>query len=169
MNSKVGICCIGLAALSFSSCLKTEEFPPIPSLEFKSLEIEGTRGVLTVEFKDGDGDVGLNEGDTLPPYQFGGDYYYNLIVDYYEMKNGEWSKVNFDSIPGSATFSDRIPNLTPEGQNKKLEGEIEQELAPFYYLLPSVSTADTFQFRIRLIDRALNVSNEVESQVLIRP
>ena len=55
-------------------------------------------------------------------------------------------------------YSYRVPNITPDGQYKALEGTIKARLrsAPLYY-----PTHQTIKFEIRLRDRAGNLSNIV--------
>jgi hypothetical protein len=55
----------------------------------------------------------------------------------------------------------RIPRITPSGQNKALSGELSVALKP-WPIIPN-SAGDTVRFDVRLVDRALNVSNEVGS------
>ena len=57
-------------------------------------------------------------------------------------------------------YSYRVPNLTPDGQYKALDGEIRAKLraAPIYYPLHK-----TVKFEITLRDRTGNISNKVET------
>jgi hypothetical protein len=63
------------------SCKKHEVYPIEPVIEFKDfIKIDnGTsidnKGYLIINFTDGDGDIGLETEDTLPPYNINGDYY----------------------------------------------------------------------------------------------
>ncbi len=59
------------------------------------------RGVLKFSFTDGDGDIGLAQGDTIPPHD------YNLYIDYFEKQNGEYVKIEFVDF----SFNARIPNI----------------------------------------------------------
>lgn len=162
MPVKVKIC-LGLLLVSALSCRKLEEIPPIPAISLESLEITGQSALLTLSFTDGDGDLGLSEGDTLAPFNFGSEHYANLKIKYYELQSGMWV------LNDSAGFEYRIPNLTPEGQIKTLEGTIEVAIEPFYFALPSIAPADTFRYAISLFDRALQESNVIETEALTRP
>ena len=57
-----------LMAVLMSACLKTEEFPKEPHIDFKSYTRSTDYDKLTISFTDGDGDIGLDQGDTLAPY-----------------------------------------------------------------------------------------------------
>ena len=151
----------------FDSCKPDQCEEVVPVITFKDISVfaDTTIGKLTITFKDCDGDIGLSEGDTLPPYHFSGSNYYNLKCKYIELQNGVWVEKKDLEPP----FFYRTPVITPEGKNKTLEGDIEVTLDPSWYLLPIVSPYDTFKYKIQLIDRALNVSNSVETPILVRP
>lgn len=142
-----------------SACLKTEEFPKEPRLVFKSYEGSISPAKLTVSFTDGDGDIGLNQSDTLAPYNPGGAWYYNFFVDYYKKVNGAWVKQVF-TLP----LYYRIPVITPTGQNKALQGDIAVDIAQ--QVLPQVP-GDTVRFGIHIADRALHESNTVFSDAIV--
>ena len=161
--AKIGFLPLSLVlTLLMVGCLKKKEFPIEPIIEFESFNIEGDSGVLMISFTDGDGDIGLREYDTISPYNLGSEYYYNLYLDYYEKQNGTWVKRDLNP-----PFAYRVPVITPSGQNKALEGTIEIDIVPIYY--DPASVYDTIMYRVRLIDRALHVSNEVESDEIITP
>ena len=165
MKTKVAIgtvCCVLVSGL-FTSCLKKKEFPKEPAITFNSfVELSNGQAELYVNFTDGDGDIGLNEGDTASPYNLGGQYYYNLFLDYYEKQNGTWVLRDDLAVP----FYYRIPSLTSAGQVKALEGEIKVDMPSWY---DPFSVHDTIKYKVRLVDRALNISNEVESDEIIIP
>ena len=158
-----------IGMLGLTSCLKTEEFPPEPIIAFKSFEQLGDSASLTVSFTDGDGDIGLAQSDTLSPYQSGGDYYYNFLIDVYRKENGAWEL----DINGGH----RIPVITPTGQNKALEGEIARAFegvdvgaganwwSSMYAFtgIPVPVVGDTLRMDVFIYDRALNRSNSVST------
>lgn len=158
--------------LSLNSCLKPVSYPPEPELSNPTYTKLGDSLMVSVEFTDGDGDVGLNEGDTSSPYNPGSFYHYNLYLEYYEMMNGEWVKGRLDpngnNFPTADTinFQYRIKNLTPIGQNKTLKGTINVTIeAPYYN--PLSHHSDSIKYRISLIDRALNISNFIETDIIL--
>jgi hypothetical protein len=114
-------------------------------------------GVLTISFQDGDGDIGLNSWDINPPYDSSSVYFYNYYVDLYEKRNGSFVKVDLN--PPLYT---RIPNLTPNDQNKAIKGIIVDTVPlnprPIY---------DTIQFSMFIYDRALHKSNVVFTPEII--
>ena len=165
--AKIGIffiTCVLLIAAGFGSCRKFEEYPPVPEISFNDFvylinEETGIseKGILSISYRDGDGDIGLEQEDTLFPYQIDGEYYYNLIITLSEMQNGEFVELPFN-------FSARIPPLIPKDQQKSIKGIIENEL----FIYDPTSDFDTIRFTVKLVDRALNVSNEVITPAFVR-
>lgn len=142
-------------AVGFSSCRKIQQFPPEPEIEYVDFLQFGTDSAqLVVSFTDGDGDIGLRDGDTT------GDFAYNLFLTYYEMQDGAWIE------PELATpFWYRIPVLRESSSEKALQGEINVDLSPFY----SRPGADSIRYDVVLRDRALNNSNTLATPTIVVP
>ena len=166
-----------LVAVAVISCKRIDEYPPEPTityLEFEKIlnEFDSVydRGILKFEFTDGDGDLGLAKGDTFPPFNPGSKYYYNLIIDYFEVRNGVETPVyltffnavtqQFDTVYLSA----RIPLLTPRGSNRSISGEIHDTIFIYNYN----SEFDTLFLKFHIIDRALHESNEEKTEYIVR-
>ncbi len=146
-----------------SGCLKPEQFPDAPQIQYQNfLRVFDTgqyaiRGILSFSYTDGNGDIGLNSDDTLPPYNRNGNYYYNLVISYFEKQNGSFVQVNLEP-----PFSARIPVLTPEDPNKAIKGVIIDTLP-----LNPKPVYDTIRFEIFIYDRALNKSNVITTPDII--
>lgn len=151
-----------------SSCLEAVSYPDEPHIYFKSLDINaaGDGSELVIGFTDGDGDIGLDQGDTSGI--FCPDtcrYHHNLFCDYYELRDGEWVEVEPTNPVGEPVkFYYRVPPIRPSGQNPALRGEIRVDMAPAYL----ISAWDTFRFEIQLVDRALNHSNVVTTPEFVK-
>ena len=59
------------------SCRKFEDFPDIPAITYDNFVVLMNtqtgiteRGVLVFSYTDGNGDLGLDKGDTLPPFNW---------------------------------------------------------------------------------------------------
>lgn len=137
------------------SCVKEKDFPIEPRIEFLSFTqyTPDSAGCL-ISFKDGDGDIGIMDGDETTPNDYKLKYLY---------KDTDGSFKPFDAIDSTAAmdtlfYSYRVPNLTPEGQYKALDGEILAKLtaAPLYWPLHTI-----VKFEIQLRDRAGHLSNKV--------
>lgn len=158
------------ASLLLETCKKVENFPVIPAIIFKEFKKYGSdSATCAITFTDGDGDIGLDTYDTVPPYNPASHYYSDFyMVYYYQDSTGNWKL--WDKIPSTPQmdtlqYGFRIPNLTQNGLKKALEGEIRVHLnAPY-----SVPIHHFFKFKITLIDRALHISNEVDTGPLTYP
>jgi len=162
MFSRVVLFCLFVCA-ALLECGEKENFPNEPIIKFKEFRTNEEGGVLVFSFTDGDGDVGLDAGDTLPPFDEESFFYHNLWCDYYEYQNNEWVLIPLDP---ELAFYYRVPRVTPTGQNPQLDGEIELKM-PFYY--DPFSPFKEFEFRFRMADRSLNVSNEERTGTLTKP
>ena len=152
---------IAAVSLVLMGCPEVEEFPSEPSIEFVSLIRNTTdSATLTFSFTDGDGDIGLSDSDTTGSFAPGEPFHHNLFIEYFELQNGDWTLITLP-LP----YRYRIPRITPTGQNKLLEGSIDVALAPFP--TDPNSAFDTVKYSIQLADRALNLSNVVESSSFV--
>ncbi len=156
-----------------SSCLRRDEFSNIPEIKYKEMYREDQSIWIKFSFTDGDGDIGLRDDMVYPPFGPCDEHYFNLIVDPYRTDNGEFviarkpviSDCSTDSliIWDTVGYDQRIKYIDPESSSKTLEGEIDVKLNEVLNEFPG----DTILFRLRLLDRALNESNEIETDILI--
>lgn len=146
------------------SCTEEINFSEIPHIEFVSFtKIQNSsgiddKGVLKITFTDGDGDLGLAKEDTAYPYNYENKYYYNFFIRYFEKQNGKYVEVE---LP--LTFNARIPYITPESEEKALQGDIDIEL----FINNPFSSYDTIKYDIYIVDRALNESNIISTPDII--
>lgn len=152
---------VGIVLLT--GCLKNEKFPVEPKIGVKEFKVYGDSASVVVTFTDGDGDIGLGQGDTNGAFAPGQTYYHNLFIEYYTLENGVWSAPFVFPLP----LYYRVPKVTPTGQNKALEGEIAVALKP-YPTLPG-TTGDTIRYSVKLVDRALHESNLVYTNAVVVP
>jgi len=166
---KKGIGLLLFYSLHFLGCLNLESFPNEPQIAFKSFSInaDGSGAKLQISFTDGDGDFGLNQEDTAGVFADCTNRY-NVFCDYYEKQNGNWLKINLDPCldPNIIPFYYRAPVAVPEGQYKAQKGIITLDIKPIYYL---PGNFDTCKFKVHVIDRALNQSNEIETTSFFKP
>ncbi len=151
-----------VAALALFACRKKPNFPDQPVIEYKSFTVVNDSAIFTMTFTDGDGNIGLKEEDTVGPFHPDSTYYYNLFLEYYEQENGTFVKRNL-AIP----FYYRTPYIEPEGKDKWLQGEIAVTISPFYY--DFISPLDSFKYSAQLVDRDFNLSNVIETPIMVKP
>lgn len=152
--------------LVLGGCLKREDYPSRPDLEFIGYYPNtsfttplDSIGFIKVRFTDGDGDLGLRESDVDGVFASGEPYHFNLFIHYFEKRDGEYVEVE---LPGTQNV--RFGNLTPEGRDKTLEGEMDIGL-----VASAATTVDTVRFEVFIVDRALNHSDTVVTPDILLP
>jgi len=149
-----------IIGVALYSCIEQREYPIEPAITFKSFatmkSVAGhdSIGLLTIEFTDGDGDVGLAQSDTLPPYNPGSVYYYNFFITFSQKIGNDFQEI-------STPYNSRIPDVNPEHIDKDLIGDITIEID--LNILSLVLTSETIRMKAYMVDRALNESNTIES------
>lgn len=169
-HSLIGLLLLLLVAVS---CQKPVEYPIEPEIAFEGFtylfNADSTfsgEGTISFFYTDGDGDLGLDDSDTLPPFGMNDAHYYNMIVDYMKCVNGEFVKMpllswnqqtqNYDTV----SFNARFHRLRDTEEPKAISGTME-------YTLPvqnPLSSNDTIKFEIRILDRALHESNVIQTE-----
>ena len=157
-----GITFLLVFTLILSSCRKESNFSIVPELRFKEYQATPDSLKIVLEFTDGDGDLGLDDGDTLPPFNPSSFAYNNLFL-YYQVKTNDSTFTYFvKNGTDTVRFWYRYRNITPIGQKKVLEGELVASL-PAPYSVPGV---DSFRYEIFMLDRSLNRSKSVFTPVI---
>lgn len=161
-----------LLALAVSACQKPVEYPIEPKIAYEGftylMNPDSTfsgEGVISFSYTDGDGDLGLDDADTLSPFGFNDAHYYNMVVDYLKCVNGEFVKTpllswnaqtqSYDTV----SFNARFKRLRDSEEPKAISGTMDYKLTvqnPF-------SPNDTVKFEIRIFDRALHESNVIQT------
>lgn len=167
--------------LAVCSCQKPVEYPLEPQIEYTGFtylfNADSTfsgEGVISFSYTDGDGDLGLDNGDTLYPFGFNDPYYYNMVVDYLRLENGVFVKTpllspHVPTSPGdtlvlydTVSFNARFRRLRYGEEPKAISGTMDYKLTvqnPF-------SPNDTVKFEIHILDRALNESNVIQTEAI---
>lgn len=161
-----------LLFLAMTACQEKVEYPVEPQITYKGtsylMNADSTltgEVVISIGFTDGDGDLGLDDADTLYPFGANDPHYYNMLIDYLR-----WDGTSFVETPllswnqqtqsyDTISFNARFKRLVFNDVVKPISGSIDYTMTAFNPLSPN----DTIMFRIRIVDRALHVSNEVES------
>ena len=168
-----------LLALAVCSCQKPVEYPIEPRITYEGftylINADSTfsgEGIIAFSYTDGDGDLGLDDSDTLSPFGFHDAHYYNMVIDYLKCVDGEFVKMPLLSphVPTSpadtlvlydtVTFNARFKRLRDLEEPKAISGTMEYKLTvqnPF-------SPNDTVKFEIRILDRALHESNVIQTE-----
>ncbi len=126
------------------SCGKVENMSKIPEIEFVSFSKNPIKAfeeqlIITISYKDGDGDLGENASDVK-----------NLFIT--DSRNGVEYKM-------------RIKQLAPDNANIQIQGTLEIEMSNVP-LINLNSSEETLTYKIKIKDRAGNLSNIINTPVL---
>ena len=147
---------LALVMAGLTSCLEGSQFPDEPEIEFisavftDSMDLLGNQvflGIITIGFTDGDGDIGIRQGDTTK----------NMFVYQVGIDNGQ------NQAPSDLSYG--IPFITPSGQNKNIKGEIDVDVnipSPLSNPYPY----DSVFFEIYIEDRSKNQSNVITTPII---
>ncbi|MBW3131182.1 hypothetical protein [Hymenobacter profundi] len=158
-----------LAGAGVSSCLTAPDYPDTPSIEFENIRSERVVAdignydtvTVTVSFRDGDGDLGLDNSETNAPYNLNdasgqpNKFYNNYFFQPQILRDGTFVDFNFT---GSFRYDSRFPRIPPIDRNEPKRGNLSFGLQIFQGTFPAGSQV---RFKVSIADRALNVSNEV--------
>ena len=159
MKKYIPFVLVSLLVLSLASCLKKQDFPDEPQLEyigftqFDSVGLADPIGFVSLDFTDGDGNVGLNTEDDSGPFHVDSAYYYNLFIYAFRDVDGE-----FVEVPVSKPNHVRIEPRLSDSDNP-IEGDIDAGV--FIPIRTNTDTARevTIRWEIYLVDRSFNRSN----------
>lgn len=174
MKNMLFILFLGLVFLS--GCQEKVEYPIEPKIAYEGMayviNTDSTltgEVVLSISYTDGDGDLGLDDADTIYPFGLNDPHYYNLIIDYMR-----WDGTQFVETPllswnqqtqsyDTVSFNARFKRLVFNDEVKPISGTIDYKMMVFNPLAPN----DTIRFKIKLLDRALHESNSIETESIV--
>jgi hypothetical protein len=163
------------ACLVLTACQEKVEYPIEPRITYQGLSYlmnaDSTltgEVVLSIGYTDGDGDLGLDDADSIYPFGPHDPHYYNLIIDYLK-----WDGTTFVETPllswnqqaqqyDTISFNARFKRLIFTEEEKAISGTIDYKMMVFNPLSPN----DTIKFKVRLLDRALHESNTIETDAI---
>jgi hypothetical protein len=140
-----------LLLFALFGCQPIRLFDEVPAIKFESISPgiarENIDTVLIVfSFTDGDGDLGLETGDTTNDI---------TVID----------KRNGPPAIGDITFPYRMPYVTPPGQSKQISGTVELKMQNLIRR-PGLQT-DTVRYEIQIRDRANRLSNTITTPPIV--
>jgi len=145
MKSIAKISLIASLALALNSCTKEEQYPIEPSIAYLDFVLNSNgHATLKYTFTDGDGDIGIESGET------GSNYFLHY---YYKDVNGNFVLYNYPptyTVPMIIGYSIQpIYNNNPGKKKKSTKGEIWIDLIP-----PLFPAGETMKLACQLFDQA---------------
>lgn len=152
--------------LLFFSCNPDSVSSEIPEISFGSVTVyknitqKDSMVVLSINYKDGDGDIGLSESDSFPPFNYKNVGFYNLLVSYKVRKKSVWQKILIPGSEDTLNFDQRFQRLNPNDKKRTVSGNMELRIpaSPYPGILP-----DSIKLSFQMLDRKMHKSAIVES------
>lgn len=159
---------------SLSGCVPTPDFDSVPRIEYASIDQSTETDpstnkklrenvIITVTFEDKEGDLGAtaderSDDNFIARYGKTGNY---ELVTLTKQLNGHWDEriMSIDSMMW-------MPILKPDGKPGSIKGKLDLKVYRPY----GNSSVDVEQkFKVRIRDRALHYSNQVETDIITVP
>jgi hypothetical protein len=172
---------LAIASLSIFvlSCVGEPEYSFTPEIGFNNIQVltstsQGLLGVskkdsvvMSVDFKDGDGDLGFTPDELIKLKKTTGDSLQTFVVDILVSKNGKFLRSN-----PKEKFGGNVPIRFKQGSKAgPIEGTIDYSAVFEYNVFQGIpfltGKRDTVKFAIQIKDRALNKSNIVETSPIV--
>jgi hypothetical protein len=143
-----------ISLVTFSSCFNPPEFDDTPQIDFKGVYFKDAQAigqkdslVLTISFRDGNGDLGLTADEIDPPYN---------DINYYLEKDGQLTPI------GKRARYSNLPQFVdvPDGPNPGKLVTVRTRKNPAYSSLPSFN--DPYACTFYIYD-SLYISEEHEN------
>lgn len=168
---RINFCVLVLIVVALSGCINAPDLKTIPVISYNSIQQSTVydesgnkleeKVTITINFEDGDGDLGVaaeERGDTQK-YKDWGDY---ELVTMTKALDGSWT----ETIRSVDRFK-FMPILKTDGKPGPIKGKLDL-ITPVKYTRSGVPV--TRKFKIRIRDRALNISNQTaETDTIVVP
>lgn len=154
--------------LAIGGCIEVPEYSKTPSISFNSVFFRDETPIdyiyLTINYKDGDGDLGLSNSDLkIDPFKEFIDSVGVSVVNpnHYNIFPVLYRKVGEQYLPSLVTgYNGIFPRLRDDGRKGPIEGSIQYKLGSVNFFNEDSSIA---KIRVYIQDRALNKSNVIET------
>ncbi|TLU99412.1 hypothetical protein [Dyadobacter luticola] len=163
-----------MCGVALASCVDIPDFDDTPKIYYNGIdqftEVNDSTGknvrenvVITVDFEDGDGDLGASadersDSSFIRPYGTWGNY---ELVTARKGADGKWT----ESILAEDQYK-WMPILKPDGKPGPIKGKLDLNTS---FLYGNSTVPITVKFKVRIRDRALHVSNQIETDSILVP
>jgi hypothetical protein len=173
----------GLISLTSVSCSSLPDLTESPKIKYKNLRFaKGNNTVfdtmfLTLDFEDGNGDLGLAANETtgnfalLKPDGSINENHYNIMIRPFIKAKGAANfaeKLLCPTPPCANNFNGRYPRLLFDGVEKPLQGEIVYNFISSNFGYDNLGITDSvIRFEVFIRDRSLNKSNTITTDTVL--
>ena len=160
-------------ALALASCVDIPDFSDTPTIFYNGIdqntETDSTgrrireNVIITIDFEDGNGDLGATSDERSDPKftePYGRLGNYELVTARKEL-NGRWT----ESILAGDSLK-WMPILKPDGKSGPIKGKLDLNTS---FLYGNSTVPITMKFKVRIRDRALHWSDQIETDSVVVP
>jgi hypothetical protein len=164
------------ASAAFTSCLQAPDYPDTPQISENALTVFrkstsqlGLRDSIEIalDFKDGNGDLGLGDADTTGLYSRRGSnrYYNNYFIQAF-YKNASTGG-SFLPFLGPSAYVGRFPRLTTDEMKEgPIKGVLRYSVV-ISLLSPPTTPGTEMRFQVSIADRATHESNVITTSTVV--
>ncbi len=158
------------------SCEKVPSFDDTPEIEFQSINksiifdpltlVQTDSITISLDFKDGDGDLGLNTGEANTG-KYVDEFAKNFHLTFFKKENGVFRDITNDG-PEPLDFGGTFERLAPTDEIAPIQGTLSNHLLLLHVNNSDfISQHDTLRFEVYVYDRALNRSNTITTSEIV--
>ncbi len=149
----------GIFLLVLNACVKKTNYPTSPVIEYKDfIPFPGDSAYLQIKFTDGDGDIGVKDGDSTKSLFF--TYYYLDTV------TQKYTAFYQALLNDTLRFNYIVKSPTESYIGKPISGELSVSINPFYRHSKKIKH---IKYVIYMLDRAGNKSNVLSTPDITVP
>ncbi len=178
---------LGVLATGLSSCLAEPKFSTTPEISFNNINLThissptltGDSVTVTINYQDGDGDLGLTASESAAAPYVGTRYAQNYFVEAFIKDKASGQFVSLASLNRQKTttapilyytaseYYSRFEPITSEDNHAPIKGVLNWKFvfprqAPFF-------SGEEVRFQVSIADRALHESNTITTASVIFP
>jgi len=157
------------SSIALASCVDIPDFDDTPKIYYNSIDqstLTDSSGrkiqenvIISVDFEDGDGDLGASDAERSDSVKYRDWGNYELVTS--RLESGRW----VDRILALDKFK-FFPMLKPDGKSGPIKGRLDLNTTFFYSGSASLVWV---KFKVRIRDRALRVSNQIPTDSIQVP
>jgi hypothetical protein len=158
-----------ITSIALASCVDIPDFDDTPRIFYNSIDTQPEYDAngkkvqenitVTIDFEDGDGDLGASDAEIADSVKYRDWGNYELVTS--TLTNGRW----VDRINTVDLFK-WFPDLKPDGKSGPIKGKLDLHTTAIYF---DSSVPVTIKYKVRIRDRALRVSNQIETDSITVP
>jgi hypothetical protein len=172
---------LGGLATGLGGCLKAPEYAITPSISNNNVQVRRFKYAdprqqpidsvfITVNFQDGDGDLGLTAAESQQaPYAFPSIFNNNYFVEPFikDAKTGKFVSTVAMGLTTTGAYNGRFDHITDVTSSKTapIKGTLTRTIALGYGDL--FKAGQVVRFDVSIADRALHVSNVVRTDSIV--